>query len=167
MSDLNEMAKKGIEKNGLPIINEGKSKQPLYISMRELPLRFHFGTAKIQKFFEGLKEGKIYMTQCQKCGKKFFPPQADCPDCIESSVNWTPLSGEGELITFTMIFVRPATYAHYDPYVVGVAQMKEGVRVLAWLKIDDPKNIRPRMKVHLKTARREPEGFITYEFVPT
>jgi len=166
MSELAEKAKKSIKKTGLPLIEEAKTKLPLYVSVRELRLRYQFGTAKIQKFFEGLKEGKIYMTQCKKCGEKFFPPQADCPKCLESDMDWIPLSGEGELLTCTMIVVKPSTYAHYDNYIVGIAQMEDGVRVLAWLKIDDPTKIEPKMKVRLTTARREPEGFITYELVP-
>ncbi len=166
MSDLGEIVKKSIKEQGLPLIEETKTKLPLYISVRELPLRFQFGTSKIQKFFEGLKEGKIYMTQCKKCGEKFFPPQADCPKCIESNMEWIQLSGEGELLTCTMIVVKPSTYTHYDNYIVGIAQMKEDVKVLAWLKIDNPEKIKPKMKVRLTTVRREPEGFITYEFVP-
>ena len=166
MSDLGEIVKKSIKEEGLPLIEETKTKLPLYISVRELPLRFQFGTSKIQKFFEGLKEGKIYMTQCKKCGEKFFPPQADCPKCIESNMEWIQLSGEGELLTCTMIVVKPSTYTHYDNYIVGIAQMKEDVKVLAWLKIDTPEKIKPKMKVRLTTVRREPEGFITYEFVP-
>jgi uncharacterized OB-fold protein len=166
MSDLGEIVKKSIKEEGLPLVEEKKTKLPLYISVRELPLRFQFGTSKIQKFFEGLKEGKIYMTQCKKCGEKFFPPQADCPKCIESNMDWIQLNGEGELLTCTMIVVKPSTYTHYNNYIVGIAEMKEGVKVLAWLKIDDPKKIKPKMKVRLKTAKREPEGFITYEFVP-
>ena len=166
MSNLNEIAKKNIKEKGLPLMDEKKTNLPLYISLRELPLRFQFGTAKIQKFFEGLKEGKIYMTQCKKCGEKFFPPQADCPKCIESNMEWIQLSGEGELLTCTMIVVKPSTYTHYDNYIVGIAQMKEDVKVLAWLKIDTPEKIKPKMKVRLTTVRREPEGFITYEFVP-
>jgi uncharacterized OB-fold protein len=166
MSDLGEIAKKSIKEKGLPLIEEAKTKLPLYVSVRELPLRFQFGTAKIQKFFEGLKEGKVYMTQCKKCGEKFFPPQADCPTCRESDMDWIPIRGEGELLTCTMIIVKPSTFAHYDNYVVAIAQMKEGVKVLAWLKIDDPRKIKPRMKVCLTTVRREPEGFMTYEFVP-
>lgn len=166
MSDLGEVVKKSIREEGLPLIEETKTKLPLYISVRELPLRFQFGTSKIQKFFEGLKEGKIYMTQCKKCGEKFFPPQADCPKCIESNMEWIQLSGEGELLTCTMIVVKPSTYTHYDNYIVGIAQMKEDVKVLAWLKIDNPEKIKPKMKVRLTTVRREPEGFITYEFVP-
>ncbi len=166
MTNLSEKAERGIAEEGVPLVKEAKSKLPLYISMRELPLRFQFGTSKIQKFFQGLKEGKIYMTQCKGCNQKFFPPQADCPDCLDSNMNWIPLSGKGELLTYTKIFVKPSTYAHYDPYIIGIAQMKEGVRVLAWLNIDDPKNIKPKMKVHLKTTTRDPEGFITYEFEP-
>jgi hypothetical protein len=166
MSEIVENAKKVIAEKGLPIIEDAKTKTPLYISMRELPLRFQFGVAKVQKFFEGLKEGKIYMTQCKGCGEKFFPPQADCPKCLTSNMDWIPLSGEGELLTCTMIFVKPLTYAHYKDYIVGIAQMKEGVKVLAWLKVDDPRKITPKMKVRLTTARREPEGIITYEFTP-
>ncbi|MGB9676852.1 MAG: Zn-ribbon domain-containing OB-fold protein [Candidatus Bathyarchaeales archaeon] len=166
MSEMVENAKKVIAEKGLPIIEDAKTKVPLYISMRELPLRFQFGVAKVQKFFEGLKEGKIYMTQCKGCGEKFFPPQADCPKCLSSNMDWIPLSGEGELLTCTMIFVKPPTYAHYKDYIVGIAQMKEGVKVLAWLKVDDPRKITPKMKVRLTTAKREPEGVITYEFTP-
>lgn len=163
---MSDLAKKSIKEKGLPIIEEAKTKLPLYISLRELSLRYHFGTAKIQTFFEGLKEGKIYMTRCKKCDEKFFPPQADCPKCLESDMEWIPLSGEGELLTCTMITVKPSTFAHYDNYIVGIAQMKEGVRVLAWLQIDDPRKIKPKMKVRLTTVRREPEHFITYEFAP-
>jgi len=166
MSELIEKQKKVIAEEGLPIIEDAKTKTPLYISVRELPLRFQLGIAKIQKFFEGLKEGKIYMTQCKKCGEKFFPPRAECPKCLESNMDWIPLSGEGELLTCTMIFVKPASFAHYRDYMIGIAQMKEGVKVLAWLKIDNPQKVKPKMKVRLTTAKREPEGVITYEFVP-
>lgn len=166
MSELGENAKRSIAENGLPVCKETKTNLPLYISMRELPLRFQFGVANVQKFFEGLKEGKIHMTQCKNCGEKFFPPQADCPKCLESNMDWIPLSGEGQLLTCTIIFVKPSTYTHYQDYVVGISQMKEGVRVLAWLNIDDPKKIKPKMKVQLTTVRREPEGFITYQFIP-
>ncbi|MEM3725908.1 MAG: Zn-ribbon domain-containing OB-fold protein [Candidatus Bathyarchaeia archaeon] len=166
MSEMVENVKKVISEKGLPIIEDAKTKTPLYISMRELPLRFQFGVAKVQKFFEGLKEGKIYMTQCKGCGEKFFPPQADCPKCLTSNMDWIPLSGEGELLTCTMIFVKPPTYAHYKDYIVGIAKMKEGVKVLAWLKVDDPRKITPKMKVRLTTAKREPEGVVTYEFTP-
>lgn len=166
MSELVEKAKNAIAEKGLPLIEDAKTKTPIYVSMRELPLRFQFGISKIQRFFEGLKDGKIYMTICKECGEKFFPPQADCPKCQISNMEWVELSGEGELLTCTVISVKPPTFAHHKDYVVGIAQMKEGVRILAWLDIDDPKKVKPRMKVRLETVRRKPEGIITYHLAP-
>jgi hypothetical protein len=166
LSELFDKAEKNLKETGLPLTEDQKTKMPLYISMRELPLRFNLGIAKIQKFYDGLKEGKIYLTQCKNCGEKFFPPQADCPKCMKSDMDWVPLNGEGELLTCTMIFVKPPTFSHYKDYIVGIARMKEGVKVMAWLNIDDPTKIKPKMKVRLQTTKREPEGLITYEFIP-
>ena len=81
MSSLGEIAKKSIKEKGLPLIEEAKTKLPLYVSVRELPLRFQFGTAKIQKFFKGLREGKVYMTQCEKCGEKDRPKRCIFHHC--------------------------------------------------------------------------------------
>lgn len=166
MSELIEKAKNAITEKGLPVIEDTKTKVPIYVSMRELPLRFQFGISKVQRFFEELKDGKIYMTKCKGCGEKFFPPQADCPNCQASSMDWVELSGEGELLTCTMIFVKPPTFAHYKDYIVGIARMKEDVKVLAWLDVDDPQKVKPKMKVRLKTVKREPEGVVTYHLVP-
>ncbi|NHV96684.1 MAG: Zn-ribbon domain-containing OB-fold protein [Thaumarchaeota archaeon] len=163
MSDLFDKAKESIKKDGLPIVEEERSRLPLYISLREFPLRYQLGVSKLQKFFEGLKEGKVYATQCNVCRNKFFPPRADCPKCLTTNVNWMPLDPEGQLLTYTVIRVKPSSFAHYKDYVVGIAQLKEGIRVLAWVNVDDPEKIKPNMKVYLTTARREPEGYITYE----
>jgi uncharacterized OB-fold protein len=166
LSQLSEKAKKAIEDEGLPIIVDEKTKLPLYVDVNELPLRYQFGIAKVHKFFEGLREGKIYMTRCKKCSEKFFPPRADCPKCLSQDMEWILLSGRGELLTCTVVNVKPPSFTHYKDYVVAIAEMEEGVRVLAWLDVDDPKKIRPRMKVHLRTVKR-PGGLITYEFAPT
>ncbi|MGD8544589.1 MAG: Zn-ribbon domain-containing OB-fold protein [Candidatus Bathyarchaeota archaeon] len=166
MPNMKESIKKSIEDKGLPLFADGKTGLPLYISLRKLPLQFQFGVSKIQPFFKGLTEGKILMTKCKSCSEKFFPPQADCPKCQESNMDWIPLTGKGELLTCTMIFVKPTTHAHYDDYIVGIAEMEEGVRVLARVKTDKPKQIKPRMKLNLTVVKREPEGFLTYEFVP-
>lgn len=166
MSELLEKARDSVKRGGLPIVEEERSHLPLYISLREFPLRYQLGVSRIQRFFEGLKEGKIYITQCNICGNRFFPPRADCPKCLNPNLNWIQLDPEGELLTYTVIYVKPQSFAHYKDYVVGIAQLKEGIRVLAWVNIDDPKKIKPNMKVHLTATSREPEGYITYELLP-
>ena len=75
-------------------------------SFRTIPLTYTIPVARIAKFWEGLKEGKLYTTKCKKCGKVFFPPSADCPSCMTSDMDWVEFSVVAELIAFTEIHVE-------------------------------------------------------------
>ena len=127
--------------------------------VQEIPI------SKTLKFWEGLKEGKVYATECGKCGKLYFPPSADCPDCICSEMNWVELSGEAEIETFTHIVVRPTSFSQQKPYTVAIGRLKEGVKVLAWLTGFKLSQIKVGMKVKL-VAKVGQDGSPTYEFVP-
>jgi uncharacterized OB-fold protein len=117
------------------------------------------------KFWEGIREGKVYATECCKCGKLYFPPSADCPGCVCSEVNWVELSREAEIETFTHIVVRPTTFLHQRPYTAAIGRLKEGVKVLAWLSGFKLSQIKVGMKVSL-VAKATQDGNLTYEFVP-
>jgi len=106
---------------------------------RTLRITYNIPISKTLKFWEGIKEGKIYATKCKKCGKLYFPPVADCSACLSSEMEWVELSGEGELETFTHIIV----------WLVGVKK----------------KDVKVGMKVKLM-AKVTPEGRLTYEFRP-
>lgn len=127
--------------------------------VQEIPI------SKTLKFWEGLKEGKIYATQCCKCEKLYFPPSADCPHCICSEVNWVQLSSEAEVEAFTHIVVRPTTFSDQKPYTVAIGRLKEGVKVLAWLTGFKLSQVKIDMKVKL-VAKITQDGNPTYEFVP-
>ncbi len=128
-------------------------------NIQEIPI------GKTQKFWDYLKEGKVCATKCVKCGKIYFPPVADCGECLSSEVEWVNLAGEAEIETFTHIAVRPLTFSSSNPYVVAIGRLKEGVKVLAWLSGFEPSQIKIGMKVKL-VAKVSPEGNPTYEFVP-
>jgi uncharacterized OB-fold protein len=127
--------------------------------VQEIPI------SKTLKFWEGLREGKVYATECRKCGKLYFPPSADCPDCICSEMNWVELSSEAEVETFTHIVVRPTTFSQQKPYTVAIGRLKEGIKVLAWLTGFKLSQIKVGMKVKL-VAKVTQDGGPTYEFVP-
>jgi uncharacterized OB-fold protein len=118
------------------------------------------------KFWEGLREGKIFATECCKCGKLYFPPSADCAGCFCSEVNWVELSHEAEIETFTHIVARPTTFLQQEPYTVAIGRLKEGVNVLAWLSGFKLSQIKVGMKVKL-IAKATQDGNPPYEFVPT
>lgn len=135
------------------------------IKARPLALVQNIPISKTSKFWDGLKEGKVFATKCLNCGKLHFPPVADCSDCHSSNVEWVELSNEAEIETYTHVVVRPTSFQDFKPYTVVIGKMKEGVRVLAWLTGLKFSEIKTGMKVKL-IAKTSPDGSPTYEFVP-
>jgi uncharacterized OB-fold protein len=134
------------------------------IRSREIKIVQEIPISKTLAFWEGLKQGKVLATKCTQCGKIYFPPNADCPDCSDSSLEWVELSKEAEIETFTHVVVRPTSFQQNKPYTVAIGKLKEGVRVLAWLTGFKLSEIKVGMKVKL-VAKVTPEGNPTYEFV--
>ena len=141
------------------------SPDKMSLRSRPLTISYNIPISKTLRFWEGLQEGKIYATRCRRCGELIFPPQADCPKCLSPDVDWVELSGEGELVTFTHVIVRPASFQDTPPYTVAVAELKEGVRVLAWLRGVPKSKVKVGLKVRL-VAEVDPEGRLTYHFEP-
>lgn len=135
------------------------------IESRETRITQNIPVAKILKFWEGLKEGKVYATKCTKCGELRFPPVADCPTCLASDIKWVELSGEAEIETFTLVAVRPKSFQQNKPYTVAIGKLKEGVKVLAWLSGFETSEIRVGMKAKL-VAGTSDDGEPTYKYVP-
>jgi uncharacterized OB-fold protein len=135
------------------------------IRSREIKIVQDMPISKTLQFWEGLKQGKVLATRCTKCGKLYFPPVADCPDCLSSEMGWVELSSEAEIETFTHVVIRPTSFQQYKPYTVAIGRLKEGVRVLAWLTGFKLSEIKVGMKVKL-IAKTSPEGNPTYEFAP-
>lgn len=139
--------------------------EPPTLRSRRLEISYNIPISKTKKFWDGLRGGKIYGTKCKKCGKLYFPPAADCGECYSSDMEWVELSGEGEIITFTHIIVRPASFQDLQPYTVAIAQLREGVKALAWLTDVKKKDVKIGMKVKLVPKVME-DGRIAYEFKP-
>jgi uncharacterized OB-fold protein len=135
------------------------------IKSREIKLVQDIPISKNLKFYEGLREGKVYATKCKECGKLYFPPNADCPDCLTTELEWVQLSSEAEVETFTHVVIRPTTFQQNKPYTVAIGKLKENVKVLAWLTGFKLSEIKVGMKVKL-VAKTSTEGNPTYEFVP-
>ena len=133
-------------------------------SARTLHITYNLPISRASKFWQGLKEGKIYATKCQKCGRLHFPPVADCGDCGSSNVKWTELEGEGEIETFTQVVVKPASFSNESNYIVAIARLKEGVRALAWLIGVEREDVKVGMKVRL-VPRVTSDGRASYEFI--
>jgi uncharacterized OB-fold protein len=133
-------------------------------SARTLTITYNLPINKTAKFWDELKAGKVYATKCTNCGMLHFPPVADCGKCGSSEMEWYLLNGEGEVVTFTQVFAKPASFSDEPEYIVAIGRLNEGIKVLAWLTGIKREDVKIGLKVKL-VAKDFPDGRVSYEFV--
>lgn len=87
-------------------------------------------------FDQYLAEGKLMASRCEDCGELTLPPRAICPKCHSEKMIWTETSGKGKLAGFTVISIAPTFmmeqgYGRNNPYVSGIVELDEGVKISA------------------------------------
>ena len=136
------------------------------IRSRPLNLVFEIPTSRTQKFWRWIEGGEFHTTRCRGCGTLLFPPVADCPECLSSEMEWVKLEGRGVVDAFTHVIARPTSFQQHEPYTIAIVRLREGVRVLAWLRDVDITKIEVGMSVTLEIGKT-PEGEASYWFVPS
>jgi uncharacterized OB-fold protein len=104
---------------------------------------------KVDKFTDYLQKGKLMGTKCKKCGELYFPPRADCLKCMNDTFEWVEYSGKGTLNSFTTIHAAPKGFEDIAPYTLGVVDLEEGGRLIAWIKDIPDDKIRIGMSVKI------------------
>ena len=87
---------------------------------------------KVGDFAKHLKDGRVMGSRCTACGAIAFPPRADCSQCLGGEFEYTEMSGEGTVMTYTRIDAAPAGFEDVTPFTCGVDDLKETGRLLAW-----------------------------------
>jgi uncharacterized OB-fold protein len=79
--------------------------------------------------FEGCARGELMIPYCPGCERFFFYATVLCPRCHTPDWEWRQASGLGTVYSFTVVHRRlgPGLPA---PYVVGVVELEEGVRLM-------------------------------------
>lgn len=87
---------------------------------------------RIGAFADHLRDGRIMASRCLGCGAQAFPPRADCDVCMHRAFEFVEISGRGHLHTHTRIEAAPTGFEAWAPYRIGVVDLEEGGRILAW-----------------------------------
>ncbi len=89
---------------------------------REIDARFSkFGTVtftsttKVNDFIDHLEKGRIVGSKCRDCGLVFFPPRADCYQCLASNMEWFEVTGSGKLVTYSKLEYAPVGFENDLP----------------------------------------------------
>jgi uncharacterized OB-fold protein len=118
-----------------------------------------------------LNEEKLMGSICRKCNSLFLPPRPICIECHGADMEWVEMEGKGSLSAFTCIAVGPPFmiaegYNRKNPYISGVVELEEGVRVDARIEGVDankPQDIEVGMPLRVKFLHRgEGENLKTY-----
>jgi uncharacterized OB-fold protein len=121
--------------------------------------------SKVTAFIDYLAQGKFMATKCKKCGQKFFPPRADCPNCLTSDIEWFEINSKGKLLTYTVVNYGPLGFENDAPYTIGIVEFKEGVKVLSRVsKKIDPKTLTVGTELKVVPIKLT-EDKVSYEFV--
>lgn len=87
---------------------------------------------KVTDFADHLKDGHLMASKCKQCGQESFPPRADCNKCLSGDFEFKEYDGQAKLLSFTKIHAAPTGFEDAVPYTVGVVDLKDGGRLLAW-----------------------------------
>lgn len=109
--------------------------------------------------------------KCKKCGKIVFPDRLICPKCGHREFETVILPDTGKLVTYSVIRVAPSQFTDQAPYAIGIAELDNGVRLLAQIADCDVDNIKVGMEVRIEFRRIQADGHhgvlsYGYKFVP-
>jgi len=118
---------------------------------------------KVDRFVDLLDEGQVAGTECKGCGKKHFPPRADCSECFSSDMEWFEISGPGKLVSFSTLMYAPTGFEDYLPYAIALADFGE-VKVFGWMSKDlEEEDMEIGMDVKVAPVKLPGEK-VSYEF---
>lgn len=83
----------------------------------------------IDQFYKFLAQRKLMAGKCSLCGKIHLPPRPLCDNCYSQTFEWLEIQGKGKLLTYTVIHVAPAQFQALAPYVVGIIQLENGLKI--------------------------------------
>ena len=109
-------------------------------------------------------------TKCQVCGRVYLPSRSICPVCHRKSIGKMEkisLSGRGKVVEYTIIHDPHPDFSLQVPYVMGIIEMEEGVRLTGQI-VDTPiDEIHEGMDVEAvfrKINMDGPDGLIHYGY---
>jgi uncharacterized protein len=83
-------------------------------------------------FWEATRDKRLLVQWCDDCGRAVFFPREVCPFCTSSRLVWKEAGGSATLYSFTVEH-RPqiAVLGRTGPYVIGLVDLEEGVRMMS------------------------------------
>jgi uncharacterized protein len=99
-------------------------------------------------FWAGVREGRLLIQRCVACGALRHPPRPACATCRSPAWDVVEASGHGRVHTFCVVH-HPRIPGFPEPFVIVIADLDEGVRLLSNLVGVAPGDVRIGMPVEV------------------
>jgi len=77
-------------------------------------------------YWDGLRRHELCLQQCAECNRLRWPARLLCDRCQARAAEWVVLSGQGELVTWSVMHhVLSPAFADDTPYVIGMVRLAE------------------------------------------
>lgn len=80
-------------------------------------------------FWEGVDAGELRIQRCAQCRRLRHPGQPACRECASLDWDWIVAAGRGEVYSY-VVHHHPPLPGFEPPYVVGLIELEEGVRMV-------------------------------------
>lgn len=119
-----------------------------------------------EPFWQATKRHELVLQKCAGCGAYRFSPKEVCPKCTSTDYEWSRVSGEGTVYTYTIMERAPnAAWQAEAPYVIALVDLKEGARMMSHITGCPPGDVKIGMPVQVVFEDVSDEVAI-YKFVP-
>lgn len=88
-------------------------------------------------------------SRCARCGSRFFPARALCPDCFDDDAMAEIELARGGVIYASTVVRVPSSLGHLPPYAYGYVDLADGVRVIGRFSGGAPESFVPGAAVTL------------------
>ncbi len=84
-------------------------------------------TLDSQAFWESCKAHELRLQQCSSCGKHRYYPSEACTFCTSLEYEWVPISGKGEIYSWTLLErARGNPFEGETPFAIVLVTLDEG-----------------------------------------
>ena len=91
-------------------------------------------TLLTEPFWQGAKEHQLRLQRCDGCGAFRFIPKEVCPSCASVLATWTPVSGVGNVYSYSTVHRGTGAAFQEDlPFIVVMVELIEGPRIISHL----------------------------------
>ncbi|WP_285320312.1 OB-fold domain-containing protein [Pseudarthrobacter sp. lyk4-40-TYG-27] len=82
-------------------------------------------TPENQPFWDAMAEHRFLVPRCQDCGTYGWVPYPACRECLSENLEWTQVSGEATVYSFTIVHRGPGAFNEDAPYAIVAAALAE------------------------------------------